>query len=236
LRHRSVRIHLEEALIKMNKKLSYAGIAALLLLVISGCGDKPATAPVDGAGQDSAAVVSGAGENANNTNANNTAPDEEQNAASTAQPTAETTSAPTSSPAATEKQSQSIEVYYTDSQLMNLVPAKATISFTNDTEKYTEAFKALQTSESTELVPLWGKIELKSLKFEDGQVLMDIHKPEDAQLGAGGEAYAISALSKTFFQFEEVKSIEVLVDGEKVESLMGHVDLEHPMTRDNSNL
>ncbi|MNC60821.1 Sporulation and spore germination [compost metagenome] len=85
-------------------------------------------------------------------------------------------------------------------------------------------------------MPLWGGIELKSLKFADGQITMDIHKPDEAQLGAGGEALAISALAQTLFQFEEVKSIEVLVDGEQVESLMGHVDLEHPMTRENSGL
>jgi hypothetical protein len=211
----------------INKKLSHAGIAALLLLVIAGCGDKPAAAPSNEAGLNSPTVVSGAGEN--------TTEEEGQDAVSTAQPTATETPVPTE-PVAVEKQSQSIAVYYTDSQLMDLVPAKATINFTDDVEKYTEAFKALQTSENTELVSLWGKIELKSLKFENGQVQMDIHKPEEAQLGAGGEAFAISALTQTFFQFAEVKSIEMLVDGEQVESLMGHVDLEHPMTRDNSGL
>lgn len=220
----------------INKKLSHAGIAALLLLVIAGCGDKPAAAPSKDAGQNSSTVVSGAGENTGNTeNTENTNEDKGQNSASTAQPTASETPAPTET-VAPEKQSQSIAVYYTDLQLMNLVPAKATISYADDVEKYTEAFKALQVSDNKELVSLWGKIELKSLKFENGQILMDIHKPEEAQLGAGGEAFALSALTQTFFQFSEVKSVEMLVDGEQVESLMGHVDLEHPMTRENSGL
>lgn len=217
----------------INKKWSHAGIAALLLLVIAGCGDKPAAAPSKDAGQNSSTVVSGAGENTGNTE--NTTGNEGQNSTSTAQPTASETPAPTET-VAPEKQSQSIAVYYTDLQLMNLVPAKATISYADDVEKYTEAFKALQVSDNKELVSLWGKIELKSLKFENGQILMDIHKPEEAQLGAGGEAFAISALTQTFFQFSEVKSVEMLVDGEQVESLMGHVDLEHPMTRENSGL
>lgn len=216
----------------MIKKWSTIGIATLLLLVIAGCGDKPTSAPANGAEPDTSTVVSGAGENTS-TNTTVEAPD----ATSTAQPTAQSNNAtpqPTATPVVPEKQSQSIEVYYTDLQVMDLVSAKATISFTNDVEKYTEAFKALQSSENTDLVPLWGKIELKSLEFKDGQILMDIHKPIEAQLGAGGEAYAIGALAKTYFQFDEVKSIELLVDGEKVESLMGHVDLPHPMTRDNS--
>ncbi|ASA22857.1 hypothetical protein B9T62_19850 [Paenibacillus donghaensis] len=213
-------------------KLSTAGIAILLMAVIAGCGDKPAAAPNNGANLATPAVASGADENNSNT-----APEASNDAESTPAPTqtpapAETASpAPETSPAAAEKQSQSIDVYYTDSQIMELVPAKAEISFADDTEKYTEAFKALQTSENKDLVPLWEKIELLSLKFADGQVLIDIHKPVEAQLGAGGEAYAISALTQTYFQFPEVKSLEVLVDGEQIESLMGHVDLEHPFTK-----
>ncbi|MFC3745924.1 GerMN domain-containing protein [Paenibacillus sp. GCM10012306] len=227
----------------MNKKLGYAGIAALLLLVIAGCGDKPTAAPANGNDLEPA-VVNGAGENGSN---NNTAVGEEQAEASTSPEATEkpenntvnSTPAPTAptateKPAAVEKKSQSIDVYYTDPQLMDLVAAKATIHFADPVEKYSDAFKALQSSDNQEQIPLWGKIELKSLKFEDGQILMDIHKPQDAQLGAGGESMAMTALAKTYFQFDEVKSIEMLVDGQKVESLMGHVDLEHPMTRENS--
>lgn len=217
----------------MNKKWTYVGLATLLLLVIAGCGDKPEAAPVNGTEQDSSNTVSAAGEKAESTTS-----EKGQDVSSTAQPTAtassdNVTSQPTSTPVAIEKQSQSIEVYYTDTQVMELISAKATISFTNEVEKYTEAFKALQSSENADQIPLWAKIELKSLKFVDGQVLLDIHKPDEAQLGAGGESYAISSLAKTYFQFAEVKSVELLVDGEQVESLMGHVDLPHPMTRDN---
>ncbi len=119
---------------------------------------------------------------------------------------------------------------------MDLVPGEATIAFKDTKEKYTEVFKALQNSSKADQIPLWNKIELKSLEFSNGQVVMDIHKPDEAQLGAGGEALAISALSQTFFQFDEVKNIDVLVDGEQVESLMGHVDLVHPITRENNGL
>ncbi|MEK4195559.1 GerMN domain-containing protein [Paenibacillus sp. FSL L8-0493] len=216
------------------QKWTMVGVAALLLLVIAGCGDKPTAAPANGVEQDTTNVVSGAGEST-------PAPsdDQESEVASTPHPTADNTNAetqPSSKPVEneTQKQSQSIEVYYTDSQIMDLVPAKTTINYSDDVEKYTETFKALQSNENTDLVPLWGKIELKSLKFVEGQIVMDIHKPDEAQLGAGGESFAITSLAKTYFQFAEVKSIEVLVDGEKVESLMGHVDLLHPMTRDNS--
>lgn len=218
----------------MKQKWSTIGIATLLLLVIAGCGDKPTAAPANGVEQDTSNVVSGAGES---TQAPTDAPGNE--VASTPQPAVDNNNTETQASAKPvvdekQKQSQNIEAYFTNSQVMDLIPAKTSISFSDDVEKYTETFKALQSNENTELVSLWGKIELKSLKFVDGQIVMDIHKSDEAQLGAGGESLAISSLAKTYFQFEEVKSIEVLVDGEKVESLMGHVDLMHPMTRDNS--
>ena len=162
----------------MIKKWSTIGIATLLLLVIAGCGDKPTAAPVNGAETDPSTAVSGAG------GTNTTV--EETDVTSTPQPTAETNNATaqaTTTPVALEKQSQSIEVYYTDQQVMNLVSAKATISFANDVEKYVEAYKALQSSEYSELVSLWGSIELKSLKFVDGQIQMDIHRSEERRVG-----------------------------------------------------
>lgn len=216
----------------MNKKLTYAGIAAVLLLVISGCGEKPTASPADAAGQNSSNVSSGAGENTGN----DIVPSSTPEATSTPEPTATEAPAATDKPVTADKQSQNIQVYYTDPQQTDLVPAQVSISFANAAEKYTEAFKALQSSKNADQIPLWGKIELKSLEFTDGQIVMDIHKPDEAQLGAGGEALAISALSQTMFQFEEVKNIDVLVDGEQVESLMGHVDLVHPMTRENNGL
>ncbi|OMF96408.1 GerMN domain-containing protein [Paenibacillus sp. FSL R7-0337] len=216
----------------MNKKLTYAGIAAMLLLVISGCGDKPTAAPADAPGQDSTSVSSGAEGN----NAGNDTPTATPAATSTPEPTATVTPAATEAPAVPEKQSLKIKTYYTDLQQNDLIPAEVSISFKDAKEKYTEAFKTLQKSDKADQIPLWSKIELKSLEFSNGQVVMDIHKPDEAQLGAGGESLAIGALSQMFFQFDEVKNIDVLVDGEQVESLMGHVDLVHPITRENNGL
>ncbi|MNP23465.1 Sporulation and spore germination [compost metagenome] len=122
-------------------------------------------------------------------------------------------------------------MYYTDPQVMELLESKQEISYETDLQKYQAAFKALQNSDHAELISLWGKIELLSLNSNEGAVTIDINMPNEARLGSGGEMYAIDALRNTFFQFDEVKSIELLVNGAQVESLMGHVELEHPMTK-----
>ncbi|WP_438351157.1 GerMN domain-containing protein [Paenibacillus sp. FA6] len=131
--------------------------------------------------------------------------------------------------------SEKIAVYFTDPQAEELIEAEQEIRFSDEVEKYGSAFKALQSSNNPDLIPLWSKIELKSISFDAGDITMDIHMPDEARLGSGGESFALTALKKTLFQFEEVKSIELLVDNESVESLMGHVELEHPMVRDDAS-
>lgn len=142
----------------------------------------------------------------------------------------DTSSGQTDKPSA-NKQQQTITVYATDDELMDLQSETTTITFSNVDEKIQAALKALQT-DGKKTVALWKKIEFKSWKLDDkGMLTLDVHVPEDGHLGAGGESYAIEALTKTLFQFDEVKSIDILVDGEATESLMGHVMLEHPYVR-----
>lgn len=225
----------------MNKKLSAAAAASLLLLVLAGCGDKPAAGPDNGGNSSLSSGAEGSSTAAPAASASPTAPPVETEApspepvsspAATVQPSA----SPEHTPAGqqeTAKKSQEINVYFTDSQIMELKPGKAEIEFSNDIEKYKAAFKALQAGKGDELLSLWDKIELLSVDFKDGNVILDVHKPQEAQLGAGGESFAISALTQTMFQFAEVQGVELLVDGAQAETLMGHVELMYPFTRDN---
>lgn len=132
-----------------------------------------------------------------------------------------------------ETKQSDIQVYYTDPELLEVKSATQTISYKADWSKYEAAFKALQHSDSEELVPLWSEeITINKLEVDGGNITLDLKIPATANLGSSGESFAIDALKQTFFQFEEVESLELLVDGEQKESLMGHVELEHPMTRE----
>lgn len=131
-----------------------------------------------------------------------------------------------------ESSNQTIKVYFTDDDVMDLQEKTREIEVSAEHSKYEGAFKALQTADSG-LASLWQNVVLNSVSFSEanGQLAIDISLPDEARLGAGGESLAIEALKKTMFQFDEVKQIELTLDGEQVESLMGHVDLEHPMSR-----
>lgn len=199
----------------MNKKIWSAGLLAAVMLIGAGCGQKPGAAPNDTpeqitpapdnqTGQDHSGTSNGSGGSSTGSGSEVTTP---------------------------EAKTESIKAYYTDPDLMELVEGTAKISYKEDQEKYEAAYQALQKSDKADMVPLWEKIGLNSLKFENGALTLDVTVPDEANLGAGGESFAIDAIKKTFFQFDEVKSLQILVDGQQTESLMGHVDLENPMTR-----
>ncbi|MWC28532.1 GerMN domain-containing protein [Paenibacillus sp. MMS18-CY102] len=135
------------------------------------------------------------------------------------------------SEAVAEKKQATIHVYYSDSDLSVLVEQNRDITFANDSEKITATLQALQSEAQGNAVSLWNKVEVLSSGFKDGAVSIDLHIPEEARFGAPGEVMALEALKKTLFQFDEVTSIDILVDGQALDSLMGHEELPHPIVK-----
>lgn len=126
---------------------------------------------------------------------------------------------------------ETIDAFFTDEQIMDLKKESKEIIYKDNNEKYLAALKSLQAANDSKLISLWAKVVFKSAEFKDGLVTVDINLPNEARLGSGGESLAIDALKSTLFQFSEVNAIELLVDGAKVDTLMGHVELEHPMKK-----
>lgn len=198
----------------MNKKIWLSCMLILLLAVAAGCGQKPTGSSAEGENGNAGSVGAG-----------------------------QTIQEPPNNPAAhgagdsNEGSSQEqvkklvIQTYFTDDQLDALIAKEKEISYSIEEEKYANTLKALQHSEEPGLLPLWGKVEFKQPVMKDGQLTIDLSLPDEARLGSGGEALAVESLTKALFQFEKVKAIEILVDGQQVETLMGHVELEHPFQR-----
>ncbi|MEK4365285.1 GerMN domain-containing protein [Paenibacillus sp. FSL M8-0212] len=223
----------------MNKKIWIAALLVTVMAVAAGCGSKPTAAPnqTQGAGtENNVTEVEGetitepvTAEPEENTTPTESTEGSSEETTTTTPPSETSTEKP---PTSESNEKKTITVFYTDEEELELHKASAEISYASDDAKYKAAFESLQQSKDAKLVPLWSKeIELKSVQFKDGALTLDIHMPDTARLGAGGESYALDALKQTFFQFDEVKSLDLLVDGQQTESLMGHVDLEHPMTR-----
>lgn len=138
----------------------------------------------------------------------------------------------TASPSPTvEKQQKDITVYYTDVELTNVIGQQVSVEYDTDTDILEAAIADLQQDGQDEAVSLWKNIQFNKVAIEAGAVTLDVHMPDEARLGAPGEELAIESLLKTLFELGFVESVDLLVDGEAVESLMGHVELEHPFMR-----
>ncbi|ANS74795.1 hypothetical protein AWM70_09485 [Paenibacillus yonginensis] len=196
------------------------------MAVLAGCGQKPAASPAENGNTNVAESSSAPTESAD-------AQQGAGNAPASIAPSGQPSSSEDASVSANAKQTESIKLYYADKDFMELKEATRDISYeaSDNTSKYKAAFEGLQKSGSDDLISLWEKVQLLSVKFANGEVTLDIHMPDEARMGSDGELMALDSLQKTMFQFDEVQSIELLVDGKKLETLMGHADLLHPMTR-----
>lgn len=127
---------------------------------------------------------------------------------------------------------RTIKVYRADDQLMELVEAEEVITYTNEQEMLEAALAKLQEDGAEGTISLWESIEFSDISVQDGDVVIDLVIPDEANLGSGGESFAIQAITSTVFQFESFNTLQLLIDGEQQESLMGHVLLEHPFVKE----
>lgn len=199
----------------MKRKMWMAGILVLLMALSAGCGQKPQIAPVPEQPNEISGAVTDDG-------------------TSEANPSEQNNSNPSSNTGSTDPENDlittSIETYVTDDQMMDLIKESKKITYKQEQDKYLTALQALQSSDTNQF-SLWEKVQFHSANLKDGLLTMDITVPDEARLGAGGEALALDALQQTIFQFSEVQAIELLVDGVQVDTLMGHVELEQPIKR-----
>lgn len=216
----------------MNKKIGSAAFLAAFMLLGTACGEKPGAAPVPAEEKPAAPVqeTAEAGNGGTTTEPSQT-PSSTQGAGGSAGSSETPAPSTPQQEAEPAQQSEDIKVYYTDPDLMELLQDTAKVTYQDEESKYKAAYEALQNSPSDKTVPLWANIELNSLSFADGDLTLDLHIPDTASMGSTGEDFAIRALKGTYFQFEEIETIQLLLDGEQVESLMGHVTLYNPETR-----
>ena len=82
------------------------------------------------------------------------------------------------------------------------------------------------------VVSLPQKTQVLSLDVEKGLCTLDFSKDvEKVSVGSGGEAALIAAITETLFQFPDIDGVKILVGGEEVESLAGHVSIDQPFSK-----
>lgn len=122
--------------------------------------------------------------------------------------------------------------YYVDEELLSLQEKEKTISYTSEEEKWSRLWQELQNADQDGFVSLWKEIKLLEAKEEGGLLTLNIAKPERLQFGSTAEGFAIQTLLQTVGQIEGIQAIQLLIDGEVVETLAGHVSIDQPIEVD----
>lgn len=186
-------------------------LVVAVLLVVSGCGTSGQTSPPINKDK--------AGEQSPNASGDNQGGQDNGSGADQAK----------------QNKTETMTGYYTNADLTELVAKEITITYPLDKaqDKYLSALDALKTAPDQSLEPLLKGWSFNGVSLaSDGQLNVDISGNNDYNYGSTGEDFAIKAITKTLFQFPEVKQIQLLVDGKQVESLMGHVDTSQPFKRE----
>lgn len=127
-----------------------------------------------------------------------------------------------------------LKVYYPDEQGLKLVAVKKTVKVGND-DKYTAALKALLEGTKEKglaaIVPKQAKIKSVKVQGDTAYVDFDENLIKKFIGGSTGEEMLMGSIVNTLTEFSEIKKVQLLVEGKKIESLSGHLDLTKPVER-----
>ncbi len=145
-------------------------------------------------------------------------------------------SASSASSSATKKKEANVTVtlYYPNAEATRLIADKRTVSL-NGQDKYTAAMNALldgsNGKDQIRIIP--EKTKLRGLKVENGTAQVNLSQDvvKDFVGGSTGEEMLVGSIVNTLTEFSEIKRVRILVEGHKIDTLSGHMDLSEPVTR-----
>ncbi len=134
-----------------------------------------------------------------------------------------------------ETKELTVKVYYPNDDGSKLVAVSRKAVLTDDADKYTAAIQSLMqgTKEKGQITILPRQAKLRSVKVQDGVARVDFSGDLIKHFvgGSTGEEMLVGSVVNTLTEFPEVKEVQILIDGQAVETLAGHMDLTVPIKR-----
>lgn len=126
---------------------------------------------------------------------------------------------------------QEISLYFTDVALADIYRERQTVQISEDELLEMVALESwIKGPNSNMLTPLVSaETEVLSVESVDGVAEVNFSKEiQDSQVGSTGEAYILQQIVMIMEQFG-YESTQILVEGEIIESLFGHVVINEPL-------
>ena len=133
-----------------------------------------------------------------------------------------------------------LKVYYPDEGATHLVAVDRAVDVEDGKDKYTAAVETvIQEPTESNLVAIFPKAtQVRSVTVEGDLATVDFDGSIQRTFSGGstGEELLVGSLVDTLTDFPEINRVQILVDGNAVESLAGHMDISKPFERMNNLL
>jgi len=134
---------------------------------------------------------------------------------------------------------QKVKLYFSDNQAMFLIPEERDVPFNKDKEKFLQAVVAelIKGPSIKELyLTIPKEAQVKSVHLKNNMAIVDFSRELRTKHwgGSTGETFTIYSLVNTLTEFPEIVKVQILIDGKRVDSLTGHLDISEPLIRDNT--
>ncbi len=127
-----------------------------------------------------------------------------------------------------------VNLYFSDSQAMYLVPEKRKISQIPSLARQAviELIKGPENSDFYPTIP--EGTQVNEVYIADDIVYIDLSEEifKNHPGGSSGELMTVYSIVNTLTEIPPIKGVQILVEGNEMKSLVGHIDISMPLLRD----
>lgn len=127
-----------------------------------------------------------------------------------------------------------VNLYFSDSQAMYLVPEKRKIPQTPSLARQA-VIELIKGPENSDLYPTIPEgTQVNELYIADDIAYIDLSEEifKNHPGGSSGELMTVYSIVNTLTEIPPIKSVQILVEGDEKKSLVGHIDISMPLRRD----
>ncbi len=127
-----------------------------------------------------------------------------------------------------------VNLYFSDSQAMYLLPEKRKISQTPSLARQAviELIKGPENSDFYPTIP--ERTKVNEVYIVDDIAYIDLSEEifKNHSGGSTGELMTVYSIVNTLTEIPPIKGVQILVEGNEMKSLSGHIDISMPLLRD----
>ncbi|WP_407307244.1 GerMN domain-containing protein [Desulfosporosinus sp. SB140] len=140
-----------------------------------------------------------------------------------------------STPSSSTPQTVKITLYFPNSDASGLVPVVRTVQVT-DQEVIKAMFKELSSPPAGLENPLPKGTTLRNASVKDGVATLDLSSEFKKNFGGGSAAEVMTMYSivNTITTLSDVQSVQFLLEGKKLDGILGSLDTSGPLTKNDS--